>query len=145
MLVEVLLSLQQMENDEQEYGVTGCFGSGATCIEYLPVEDTMSIYRAIGEIEFYSVMRTNQFSFWPCSAKVKYFAMDFEETLKFANMAFAMDIAAVLEVKVQKSILELIGDFTHVDTTLFRSGTVEIQPENLDEFNNSIIEIIHRY
>ena len=39
----------------------------------------------------------------------------------------------------------LIRDFTHVDATLFRSGTVEIQPEHLDEFNDSIIEIIHRY
>jgi hypothetical protein len=41
--------------------------------------------------------------------------------------------------------LERIGDFTNVDTTLFRAGTVEIHPEDLDEFNNSIIEIIHRY
>lgn len=105
----------------------------------------MRLYRAIGESEFYSVMRTKRFCFWQCSAKVKYFAMNFEETLKFANMAFATDIAAVLEIEVKKDILERIGDFTHVDTTLFRSGTVEIQPEHLEEFNNSIIEIIHRY
>jgi hypothetical protein len=29
--------------------------------------------------------------------------------------------------------------------SIFRAGTVEIHPEHLDEFNNSIIDIIHRY
>jgi len=89
-------------------------------------------------------MRTKRFTFWPCSAKVKYFAHDFEETLLFANKAFTTDIAAVLEIKVRKDTLEKIGDFTHVDITLFRNGTVEIQPEHLEEFNDSIVEIIHR-
>ena len=64
--------------------------------------------------------------------------------MQFANKAFISDIVAVLEIRVRKGILEKIGDFTHVDTTLFRNGTVEIQPEHLDEFNNSIVEIIHR-
>lgn len=59
-------------------------------------------------------------------------------------MAFATDIAAILEVKVQKAILDKIGDFTNVDTTLFKNGTVEIQSEHLEEFNSSIVEIIHR-
>ena len=60
------------------------------------------------------------------------------------NKAFTTDIAAVLEIRVRKDTLEKIGDFTQVDTTLFKSGTVEIQPEHLEEFNNSIIDIIHR-
>jgi hypothetical protein len=46
------------------------------------------------------------------SAKVKYFANELEETIKFANKAFATDIVAVLEVIVQKDVLERIGDFT---------------------------------
>jgi hypothetical protein len=105
----------------------------------------VSLFRAIGESEFHSVMKTKRFSFWRRSAKVKYFANEFEETVEFANKAFATDIVAVLEIIVKKDILERIGDFTNVDTTLFRAGTVEIHPEHLDEFNNSIIEIIHRY
>jgi len=108
-------------------------------------EEEVSLFRAIGESEFYSVMRTKQFSFWRRSAKVKYFAKNLEETIKFANKAFTTDIVAVLEIIVRKDILVRIGDFTNVDTTLFRTGTVEIHPEHLDEFNNSIIEIIHRY
>jgi len=50
----------------------------------------------------------------------------------------------VLEIRVRKDILEKIGDFTNVDVTLFRSGTVEIQPEHLEEFNTAIVEIVHR-
>ena len=108
------------------------------------IEDIVSLFRAIGESEFYSVMRTKRFSFWPFSAKVKYFANDFEETLQFADKAFTTDIAAVLEIRIRKDTLDKIGDFTHVDTTLFRNGTVEIHPEHLEEFNNSIVGIIHR-
>jgi hypothetical protein len=111
----------------------------------IPSGNNVSLFRAIGESEFYSVMKTKRFGFWPRSAKVKYFANEFEETVEFANKAFATDIVAVLEIVVHKDILERIGDFTNVDTTLFRMGTVEIHPEHLDEFNSSIIEIIHRY
>jgi len=40
-------------------------------------ENKISLFRAVGESEFYSVMRTKRFSFWHRSAKVKYFANDF--------------------------------------------------------------------
>jgi len=46
---------------------------------------------------------------------------------------------------MENDVLEHIGDYTNVDITLFKTGTVEIHPEHLDEFNDSIIEIIHRY
>jgi filamentous hemagglutinin len=111
----------------------------------MQIEGVVSLFRAIGENEFFSVMRTGRFSYWSYSAKVKYFANDFDETLKFANMAFATDITAILEIRVHTEVLDKIGDFTNVDTTLFKSGTVEIQPEYLEEFNDSILEIIHRF
>ena len=103
----------------------------------------MSIYRAVGEHELKSIFNTKQFSFWPRSAEVKYFGLNFEETLQFANKAY-YDYVAVIEVKLSKTVLKKIGDFTCVDAFLFKHGTVEIQPEVLNEFNNSIIEIRHR-
>ena len=134
-----------MSRSNKECNESDYLGSGAKTTEYIPTEDSLSLFRAIGESEFYSVMRTKRFSFWRRSAKVKYFANDLAETIKFANMAFATDIVAVLEITVVKDVLERIGDFTNVDSTLFRAGTVEIHPEHLEEFNNAIIDIIHRY
>ena len=134
--------LNGRNKEHGEFDHTACHAKDA---EVLGRKDKVSLYRAIGESEFFSVMRTKRFSFWQRSARVKYFANDFKETVKFANKAFATDIVAVLEIVVAKDVLERVGDFTCVDTTLFKAGTVEIHPEHLDEFNNSITEIIHRY
>ena len=108
-----------------------------------PPFDVISIYRAVGEHELNSLIRTRKFTFWDRSAEVKYFGLDFEETVQFAHKAY-YDYVAVIEVRVSKDALNRIGDFTCVDTFLFRHGTVEIQPENLDEFNDSIMEIKHK-
>jgi hypothetical protein len=107
-------------------------------------DELVGLYRAIGSDEFESVMLTKQFSFLKNKAEVKYFGFNFDETLRFANKAFNMDLVAVIEVKINKVVLDKIGDFTHVDPFLFKSGTVEIQPENLDEFNRAIVKITHK-
>jgi len=79
-------------NDEvKEYNESDYTVSHAKSTECLSIEDNASLFRAIGESEFYSVMRTKRFSFWHRSAKVKYFANEFEETIKFANKAFATE------------------------------------------------------
>ena len=103
------------------------------------------IYRAVGESEFYSVMQTKCFSVLEKGTHVKYFGLNFEETLAFANKIINIEIVAIFEVKVITEILNRVGDFTNVDTFLFKSGTVEIPAEKLDEFNNAIQEIIHKY
>jgi len=108
------------------------------------VNTTTSLYRAMGAEEFESVMLTKTFTLYKGKADVKYFGMDFDETLRFADKAFNKDLVAVIEVIVDKSVLERIGDFTHVDPFLFKCGTVEIQPEHLNEFNSAIFNILHR-
>ena len=108
-------------------------------------EETAVLYRAIGADEFYSVMSTKRFALHPKRVPVKYFGLNFEETLAFANMVINIDIVAVLEIHVDKNILDRVGDFTQVDVFLFKKGTVEIQPENMDEFNESIRTVIHRF
>jgi hypothetical protein len=107
-------------------------------------DEVVSLYRAMGAGEFENVMLTKQFSLLKNKAEVKYFGFDFDETLRFADKAFNMDLVAVVEVKISKVVLGKIGDFTHVDPFLFKSGTVEIQPENLDEFNRAIVMITHK-
>ncbi len=72
---------------------------------------------------------------------MKQFGLDKQDTINFAKRY--PDIAAILEVKIPKDILHKIGDFTKVDTTIFKNGTVTIQPENLDTFNKYIKEILH--
>jgi len=106
--------------------------------------NTVSLFRAMGEAEFESVMSTKIFSLIKGKAEVKYFGLDFDETLSFADKAFNLDLVCVLEVCVKKTVLDMIGDFTHVDPFLFKCGTVEIQPEDLEEFNRAITKIVHR-
>ena len=107
-------------------------------------DEVINLYRAMGAEEFENVMLLKQFFIHKSKAEVKYFGLDFDETLQFANKAFNMDLVAVVEVAISKAVIDKIGDFTHVDPFLFKSGTVEIQPEELDEFNRAIIKIIHK-
>jgi len=108
------------------------------------ISEAVNLYRAMGADEFEAVMLTKQFALHKNKAEVKYFGLAFDETLQFANKAFNVDLVAVVEVSISKAVLDRIGDFTHVDPYLFKCGTVEIQPENLDEFNNAIISITHK-
>ena len=103
------------------------------------------LYRAVGCEEFYSIMKTNRFSFHPKGVDVKYFGLDFKETLDFADELMNIDLVAVVEVIVLEEILNKIGDFIDVDPFLFKTGTIEIQSEHLDEFNSAIYSIIHRF
>ena len=94
----------------------------------------ISLYRAVCAEEFYSIMQTREFSLPPDkSTTVKYFGVDYDETLLFANKIQFVDIVAVIEVAISHDILIDIADFTHVDTFLFKHGTVIIQSENLSD------------
>ena len=109
------------------------------------MEDIISLYRAVGAEEFYDIIQTKRFSVLPNWVNVKYFGLDFKETLSFANKNINLGIVAIFEVRVPKNILIETGDFTHVDPFIFKSGTVEIPEIYLDKFNNAICELIHRY
>ena len=103
------------------------------------------LFRAVSADEFYSIMESKQFSLPPdMSTKVKYFGVDYNETVEFANKIQLIDIVAVVEVGVSNEILIQIGDFTHVDVFLFKKGTVIIQAKDLCVFNNAIKYIEHR-
>ena len=101
-----------------------------------------SLYRAVGLEEYYSIIRKKKFSCHPAGAEVKYFGLDRDETVKFANMIININVVAVFEVTIPSATLEQIGDFTEVDTFLFKRGTVEIHKTDLDIFNDAIGSII---
>ena len=97
------------------------------------------LYRAVSSDELYSIMQLNQFTLSPMSTgNVKYFGVDFSETVAFANISNLIDLVAVFEVGILLETLLTIGDFTHVDTFIFNKGTVIIQEENLNDFNKAI-------
>ena len=104
----------------------------------------MRIYRAVGVDEFSSIIRTRQFTVLENGLHVKCFGMDFAETLDFANRDFNVDVVATFEVTINENTLKRIGDFTHVDPYIFKSGTVEIQDVNLTEFNRETLSVIHK-
>ncbi len=70
----------------------------------------------------------------------KQFGVDFLETSKFANWAKS---DTIIEVVVDRNMLNKIGDFTHVDPFLFKSGTITINSNVIDDFNSIIKEIIY--
>ena len=45
---------------------------------------------------------------------------------------------------VSHDILLQIGDFTHVDVFLFKKGTVIIQADDINDFNNAVRYIEHK-
>jgi hypothetical protein len=108
-------------------------------------KDKISLYRAVSSEEFYSIIALSKFTIPDGGVDAKYFGLNFEETLVFANDNFNNGIVAIFEVTITKKIIEDIGDFTHVDSFIFKSGTVIISAEDLEVFNNSIQELIHKY
>ena len=107
--------------------------------------DSVRIYRAVGFAEFNSIMGTGHFSLRPNGLESKYFGLDFSETLVFANKVFNIHVAAIVEATVVKSVLDAVGDFTKVDTSVFRGGTVGIHKEHLNIFNNAVLAVKHKY
>jgi len=108
-------------------------------------DSIIHLYRAVGYAEFCNLISTKKFSLRPNGLEAKYFGMNFTETLDFANRVFNIHVVAIIEVIANKQTIKEIGDFTRVDTTVFKSGTLEIDKVHLNRFNNSIIEIKHVY
>ncbi|WP_027092750.1 RHS repeat domain-containing protein [Cohnella thermotolerans] len=103
----------------------------------------INLYRAVGADEFYQVMESGSFKVSPMGFDGKQFGLNFDDTLKFAEKY--KDIAAIVEVKVSKTELDKIADYTHVDPFIFKNGTLTIHLEHLDDFNKIIQAINHKY
>ena len=106
-------------------------------------DQVVTLFRAVGFTEFVNIMEIGIFTLRPNGLESKYFGMDFNETLDFANKVFNVHVVVIVETEIEKSVLDNIGDFTKVDTSVFKSGTVEVHKENLDKLNDAIRKIKH--
>ena len=104
------------------------------------------LYRAVGEEEYLSIIRDKCFATHPdgLGAEVKYFGKNFEETLLFVNTALGKSYVAIFEISISANIVNAIDDKTPVDATIFKSGTVVIQSEDLEFFNDNVRCILHK-
>jgi len=103
--------------------------------------DIIKLYRAVGAEEYYSIMDTNKFETCNGMTEVKYFALNFIEATAYADKSYNTDVVAVFEIDAKRAVVERIGDFTRVDPSIFKAGTIIIHEEDIDEFNQSIISI----
>jgi hypothetical protein len=106
-------------------------------------DDVVEIYRAVGPNEYADIVATNRFrASGRGSLDAKQFGISLIETKLFSSSAFnrAKDMH-VVAAKIRRSDLNRLADFTRVDEFMFKGGTVTIQPENLDDFNSSLLGI----
>jgi len=108
-------------------------------------KDTMFLYRAMSDIEFFKVIQSKRFACLPGGVGVKYFGLNFQDTLNFADMVINKNIVAIVEVEVSCEIVNKIGDFVNVDPFLFKHGTVEIWETDLNKFNDAIVSVTHKF
>jgi len=103
------------------------------------------LYRAVGIDEYAKIIKTNKFEILEHGLQVKYFGLNYKETLDFADKTINKDLIAIFEILIKIKCLNNLGDFTNVDSVIFKNGTVEIQADRLDEFNKAIISILHYF
>ena len=108
-------------------------------------EVVAKLYRAVGFGEYALLADGEKFQILRGGVAAKYFGKSFEDTLNFANKPINNGMVAIFEVAVNENVLLDVGDFAQVDKFIFRSGTVEIPEERLDEFNEAVQYVRHIY
>ncbi|WP_255593505.1 RHS repeat-associated core domain-containing protein [Acidovorax sp. sic0104] len=107
--------------------------------------ETISLYRAVGPEEFYSLINGGRFAFGPNGATMKQFGFKLDETLKYAN--WSTDYAAIIRADIPRSALkDLSVSFGQIDAYIFRNGVVTVEGQRaLDALNRAVITIKHAY
>lgn len=78
------------------------------------------------------------------SLDAKEFGNSFDETLDFANQPINSDKAAIVKVRNPEEVYNQLNHM-NLDKSIFQSGTLVVEPEMLEFFNNNIISIEHVY
>ncbi|MFD0677378.1 MULTISPECIES: S8 family serine peptidase [unclassified Paenibacillus] len=110
-------------------------------------DDLTTLYRAVSPNEYNDIMKSGIFRADPSGRGYdgKQFGMAFDEVLKLSDSPLLKDTAAIIKVQIPTEIFNKL-DHTQVDRHILKSGSVTVQPEMLDLFNNSIIgSIDHIY
>ncbi|WP_237763083.1 hypothetical protein [Paenibacillus sp. A3] len=107
--------------------------------------ELVPLFRAVSPAEFDDIMKTGAFRPDPLGRGYdgKQFSRSFDELLNLTD--HFKDTAAIVKVNVPKELLNHL-DLTPVDKHILKSGSVTVQPEMLDLFNNSIVgSITHEF
>ena len=103
------------------------------------------IYRAVGADEYDDIMLNGKFrGIEGKTLAAKEFGNDFYETLEFANKSINKDKVAIIKVTIPQNVYEQLNHM-NLDKSIFKSGTPVVEPDMLDIFNDSIINIEHYY
>lgn len=107
---------------------------------------TKDLYRAVSPEEFDDIFATNSFRQNPSgnSYAAKQFGVDFVETLNLANQPIMKDTAAIVKVTVPENVYKQLN-LMELDRYFLKSGSATVEPEMLDKFNKSILNIQHVY
>ena len=100
--------------------------------------DSVNLYRSISDSEALDIAMTGGFSTSGNTMACKQFGLNYDE-VKLFGKKFNQSFFA--NVEIPKNIFDQLY-LKGVDTTLFRSGTVTVYEELLDEFNKAIIGAI---
>ncbi|MBR5579479.1 MAG: hypothetical protein IKW28_10860, partial [Lachnospiraceae bacterium] len=93
---------------------------------------------------YYDVMDTGSFRGVPGTLAAKEFGNNFDETLRWAGHKINTDKVAIIKVTIPENIYNKLNHM-ELDLHEFPSGTVTVEPEMLDIFNSSIINIEHAF
>ena len=105
---------------------------------------TQDIYRAVSPEEYDDIFATGGFRGKPdgMSLDAKEFGNNFDETLEFANQPINIDKAAIVKVTIPEDVYNQL-EHLNLDQAIFKHGTPVVEPDMLDLFNESIINIEH--
>lgn len=104
-------------------------------------DEIVDIFRAVSDGELEDIASFGGFRAAPggASLSVKQFANDLAELQKFSK--HFPDLTRTVKVQIPKDVLEQFADRTPVDPMIFKSGTVTIPENMLDDFNAAIRSI----
>ncbi|MDE6761314.1 MAG: hypothetical protein K2J90_11640 [Lachnospiraceae bacterium] len=105
---------------------------------------TVDMYRAVGVDEYEDIMSNGKLRGTTGTLAAKQFGNDFDETLNWAGKSINNDKVAIIKVTIPKELYNRLNHM-ELDSWEFPSGTVTVEPEMLEEFNNSIISIEYVY
>lgn len=136
-----LMAYCQMYNCAYKIEVTGEKGS----VWFEGDGESKDIYRAVDIDEYEDIISTGKFrGIEGKTLAAKEFGNDFDETLIFANKFINKDKVAIIKITIPKNVYEQLNHM-NLDASIFISGTPVVEPDMLDFFNDSIINIEHFY
>jgi RHS repeat-associated protein len=105
-------------------------------------EGTVSMFRAVSPEELTDIMQSGQFRSTPGGASLggKQFGLDLGEVLKFSD--HYPDVAAIVKVEVPRSSFAQFDFSKSIDSFIFKSGVVTVQPGGQQTLLNATLTAV---